>query len=187
MLNEIDEKELNIAPFGNKNPNTCLTTRTEVAVKIEKKRTILLETETAREIKNPYVDNIILSTSQKKEALNKYQEIKSIFKDASMNVREFFSNDQIFNSQLPKSDLAQDRYQLAHKSPRNVKRREPVEVVLLDEPHTPRGTWKLARIKKLNVANDGHVRSAQIEPPLRKLLNRPVNTLYPFEVSTEEQ
>ncbi|KAK6114327.1 hypothetical protein QQG55_55555 [Brugia pahangi] len=61
------------------------------------------------------------------------------------------------------------------------------EVVLLDEPHAPRGTWKLARIKKLNVANDGYVRSAQIETSSGKLLNRPVSTLYPLEVTPEEQ
>ncbi|KAL3982155.1 hypothetical protein ACH3XW_46030 [Acanthocheilonema viteae] len=46
MLNETDKKELNIASFGNKNPNTCLTTRTEIGVKIEKDRTILLEANT---------------------------------------------------------------------------------------------------------------------------------------------
>ncbi|KAK6113909.1 hypothetical protein QQG55_53610 [Brugia pahangi] len=82
-----------------------------------------------------------------------------------------------------------DRYQLEHKSPRNVEKRRPIEgeVVLLDEPHAPRGTWKLARIKKLNVANDGYVRSAQIETSSGKLLNRPVSTLYPLEVTPEEQ
>ncbi|VDN83739.1 unnamed protein product, partial [Brugia pahangi] len=70
-----------------------------------------------------------------------------------------------------------------------VEKRQPIEgeVVLLDEPHAPRGTWKLARIKKLNVANDGYVRSAQIETSSGKLLNRPVSTLYPLEVTPEEQ
>ncbi|VBB34364.1 unnamed protein product [Acanthocheilonema viteae] len=69
-----------------------------------------------------------------------------------------------------------DRYQSEHKSPRNVEKRQPIEreVVLLDEPHVPRGIWKLARIKKLNVANDGYVRSAQIETPSGKLLNRSI-------------
>ncbi|VBB34637.1 unnamed protein product, partial [Acanthocheilonema viteae] len=76
-------------------------------------------------------------------------------------------------------DTDRNRYQLEYKSPKNVERRAPIGVVLSDEPYTPRGTWKLARIKKLNVAVDGHVSSAQIKTPLGKL-NRPVNTLYPL-------
>ncbi|VDN01939.1 unnamed protein product, partial [Onchocerca ochengi] len=36
-----------------------------------------------------------------------YKEMKSIFKDASMNIREFFSNTKEFNAQIPEQDLAE--------------------------------------------------------------------------------
>uniref|UniRef100_A0A0N4URK2 Reverse transcriptase domain-containing protein n=1 Tax=Dracunculus medinensis TaxID=318479 RepID=A0A0N4URK2_DRAME len=39
--------------------------------------------------------------------LKKYEEVKSIFSEASMNIREFFSNDKSFNTQLPSYDLAE--------------------------------------------------------------------------------
>ncbi|KAL3981809.1 hypothetical protein ACH3XW_44595 [Acanthocheilonema viteae] len=99
----------------------------------------------------------------------------------TLNVFWEIWKDQYLNS-------LKDRHQLEHKSPRNVAKREPIgKVVLSDEHHAPRGTWKSARIKKLNVANDGYVRSPQTETPSGKLLSRPVNMLYPFEVSPEEQ
>ncbi|MCP9257853.1 Integrase core domain containing protein [Dirofilaria immitis] len=73
-----------------------------------------------------------------------------------------------------------ERTQTEHKSPRG-------EVVLVNEPHIPRGMWKLAKINKLNKSSDENVRSVQIELPFGKLLNRPVNMLYPLEVKQEDQ
>ncbi|KAL3990427.1 hypothetical protein ACH3XW_31730 [Acanthocheilonema viteae] len=71
-----------------------------------------------------------------------------------------------------------------HKSPKSVEERVPSEgeMVLVKGTEAPRGTWKLAKIKKLNISADGRVRSVQIEIPNGKLLNRPVNTLYPLEI-----
>ncbi|VBB32800.1 unnamed protein product [Acanthocheilonema viteae] len=62
-----------------------------------------------------------------------------------------------------------------HKSPKSVEERVPSEgeMVLVKGTEAPRGTWKLAKIKKLNISADGRVRSVQIEIPKGKLLNRP--------------
>uniref|UniRef100_A0A1I7VNN2 DUF1758 domain-containing protein n=1 Tax=Loa loa TaxID=7209 RepID=A0A1I7VNN2_LOALO len=59
---------------------------------------------TALEIKkNLYVDNVILSVSGTEEAF-KIKEMKDIFKNASMDIREFFSNDNDFNELIPEND-----------------------------------------------------------------------------------
>ncbi|VDM98802.1 unnamed protein product [Onchocerca ochengi] len=63
----------------------------------------------AREIsKNLYVDNIILSSKDTYEALADYKEMKTIFGDTSMNIREFLSNDKEFNAKIPKQDRAEE-------------------------------------------------------------------------------
>ncbi|VDN83637.1 unnamed protein product [Brugia pahangi] len=63
------------------------------------------DNELANEIrKNLYVDNIIVLTTCIDEALHKYQEMKNIFNNASMNVREFLSNNKEFNSKIPEQD-----------------------------------------------------------------------------------
>uniref|UniRef100_A0A1I7VXM0 Reverse transcriptase domain-containing protein n=1 Tax=Loa loa TaxID=7209 RepID=A0A1I7VXM0_LOALO len=61
--------------------------------------------QTALEIRrNLYVDNIILSANGTREAINKYHEVKDIFKKAAINIHEFLSNDQNFNKTIPGQD-----------------------------------------------------------------------------------
>ncbi|MCA4774575.1 hypothetical protein IHO13_05250, partial [Wolbachia endosymbiont of Mansonella perstans] len=63
---------------------------------------------TALEIKkNLYVDNVILPVKGTQEAFKIYKEMKDIFKNASMNIREFFSNDNDFNKLIPENDRAE--------------------------------------------------------------------------------
>uniref|UniRef100_A0A1I7VT35 Reverse transcriptase domain-containing protein n=1 Tax=Loa loa TaxID=7209 RepID=A0A1I7VT35_LOALO len=63
-------------------------------------------TSLAFEIKqNLYVDNIILTADDTKETIYKYHGTKEIFRKASMNVREFLSNDKEFNKRIPEDDL----------------------------------------------------------------------------------
>uniref|UniRef100_A0A1I7W4A3 DUF5641 domain-containing protein n=1 Tax=Loa loa TaxID=7209 RepID=A0A1I7W4A3_LOALO len=81
-----------------------------------------------------------------------------------------------------------ERTQRNHISPRLVEAREPSEqeIVLVNEPEIPRGMRKLAKIKEIKRGRDGEIRSAIIEMPHGKLLNRPVNMLYPLEVDDNE-
>ncbi|MCP9260847.1 Pao retrotransposon peptidase family protein [Dirofilaria immitis] len=59
--------------------------------------------------KNLYVDDIILSTKGTEEALKNYEKMKSIFKEASINIREFLSNNEEFNKSIPEHDRAEKR------------------------------------------------------------------------------
>ncbi|CAD5213153.1 unnamed protein product [Bursaphelenchus okinawaensis] len=56
------------------------------------------------------------------------------------------------------------------------------EMVLIEEPETPRGNWKLARIRKVIKTKDGTVRDCELFTPARKVIIRAVNVLYPLEI-----
>ncbi|MCP9261213.1 Integrase core domain containing protein [Dirofilaria immitis] len=78
-----------------------------------------------------------------------------------------------------------ERTQREHNSPKGAEVRRPYEneIVLVNEPEIPRGMWKLARIKEIKKGSDGEARNAIIEMPHGKLLNRPINVLYPLEIN----
>uniref|UniRef100_A0A1I7VFT4 DUF5641 domain-containing protein n=1 Tax=Loa loa TaxID=7209 RepID=A0A1I7VFT4_LOALO len=79
-----------------------------------------------------------------------------------------------------------ERTQREHINPKSNEDRKPREneIVLINEPETPRGLWKLARIKELKKGKDGVTRSALVEM-LNGKLNRPVSALYPLEITPE--
>ncbi|VDN85786.1 unnamed protein product [Brugia pahangi] len=81
-----------------------------------------------------------------------------------------------------------ERTQRELKSPRIVEKRVPHEneIVLLNEPEIPRGVWKLARIIKINRGWDGKIRSATIQLPNGKQIDRSINILYPMEIDATE-
>ncbi len=57
------------------------------------------------------------------------------------------------------------------------------DIVLLKD-NLPRGTWKLGQIVDLPVSKDGQVRSAKVQLPSKKTLNRPMNLLIPLECAS---
>lgn len=54
---------------------------------------------------------------------------------------------------------------------------------MLLKESSPRGTWKLGMIEELITSNDNEVRAATVRTASGKLLNRPLNFLYPLECS----
>uniref|UniRef100_A0A1I7VXF0 DUF5641 domain-containing protein n=1 Tax=Loa loa TaxID=7209 RepID=A0A1I7VXF0_LOALO len=73
-------------------------------------------------------------------------------------------------------------------SPKGAQKRTPRkgEIALLNESGIPRGMWKLLRIKGVKIDKDGQVMNVQVETPTGKLLDRPINVLYPLEVNNDE-
>ncbi|XGW09050.1 hypothetical protein V3C99_011394, partial [Haemonchus contortus] len=62
------------------------------------------------EIKNNlYVDNLLLTANSLEEARYKYKQVKQMFGDLSMNLREFVSNDSALLSNMATADKSEDR------------------------------------------------------------------------------
>ena len=58
--------------------------------------------------------------------------------------------------------------------------------VVLVKDEIPRGCWKLAKIVSLNSSSDGEIRSAKVQLPSGRIVGRPLNLLYPLELSEIE-
>ena len=50
--------------------------------------------------------------------------------------------------------------------------------------NVPRGSWKTAKVIELNESKDKAIRSARVQLPSKKMLNRPLSLLYPLECSS---
>ena len=58
-----------------------------------------------------------------------------------------------------------------------------VDDVVLIKEDIPRGCWRMGKVIKLVSSSDGSVRSAKIKMPSGKVFGRPLNLLFPIEVS----
>ena len=57
------------------------------------------------------------------------------------------------------------------------------EIVLIGENNLPRQTWKMGRIMELCPGRDGLIRSCAVRTTTGSLLKRPVQLIYPLEIS----
>ena len=58
--------------------------------------------------------------------------------------------------------------------------------VVIIKDNTPRGMWKLGRLVKLIISNDGQIRSAKVTLSSGNIISRPLNLLYPLEVKMKQ-
>ena len=77
------------------------------------------------------------------------------------------------------------RYSRGHLNPSHV---SVGDIVIVHSTKQPRGFWKLGRIKELLIGRDGEVRGAVLRVASKGLqatvLQRPIQLLYPLEVSS---
>ena len=56
--------------------------------------------------------------------------------------------------------------------------------IVLIKNNVPRGSWNTAKVIELNESKDKFIRSARVQLPLKKMLNRHLRLLYPLECSS---
>lgn len=57
--------------------------------------------------------------------------------------------------------------------------------IVLIKDDTPRGNWRLGRLAMLMKSADGEIRSAKVQTASGHFINRPLNLLFPLEVSSD--
>ena len=60
------------------------------------------------------------------------------------------------------------------------------DVVMIHEDDKPRGLWRLGRITKLIIGKDGHLRGAVLCVSGDRTLQRPIQKLFPLEISEKQ-
>ena len=57
---------------------------------------------------NIYMDNVVTGADNTHDTISLYKEAKSMFKDARMNLREWMTNSETVNSEIPSEDLTKE-------------------------------------------------------------------------------
>uniref|UniRef100_A0AC35F7R6 Integrase catalytic domain-containing protein n=1 Tax=Panagrolaimus sp. PS1159 TaxID=55785 RepID=A0AC35F7R6_9BILA len=80
-------------------------------------------------------------------------------------------------------NFIRERNDKEHRNRRGAIKRHPEvdEMVLVFEPDTARGLWKVAKVKELLVSSDNEIRSVKIEYKDGFTTKRSINHLYPIE------
>lgn len=58
---------------------------------------------------------------------------------------------------------------------------------MLVKDDVPRGCWKLAKIESLSSSRDGEIRSAKVQLSSGRVIGRPLNMLYPLEITENKE
>ncbi|EYC01616.1 hypothetical protein Y032_0105g3654 [Ancylostoma ceylanicum] len=71
-----------------------------------------------------------------------------------------------------------------YKQPRHTTRSVPElgEIVLIEQDLIPRGNWPYGKVVELISSSDGLVRSAKILMPNHRVIQRPLNKIFPLEI-----
>ena len=82
-----------------------------------------------------------------------------------------------------------ERKQAYLKGPRTQSCTYPAvgDVVIVREKGVSRGCWKIGKITSLKTSEDDEIRSAEVQLPSKRMIRRPLNQLYPLEVSSKER
>uniref|UniRef100_A0A915BU25 DUF5641 domain-containing protein n=1 Tax=Parascaris univalens TaxID=6257 RepID=A0A915BU25_PARUN len=82
-----------------------------------------------------------------------------------------------------------ERHCMEHQQPSQVTDRAPLEneIVIVAEEGLPRAEWKLGKVEKLRKIHGGKTKAVNVKMSNGHVLMRPVNMLYPLEVSEKER